>query len=325
LETIGYHTVEDRNNPEYIRENAPFIGTKPNQWLGIGCYFWDDNLKHAHNWGKNSYRKGYVICEAKISLQNVLDLHNNTKDQEYYKERVEEVKVYLKYKRNIDVPISKAVAFLQKLNEKKQGMFPYFGIRASDYPPQDKFLFVEGRHEYTLLNPRIQICIFKKTQIIFQIQKLFTQISIKHYKMETLFSYSLEEFKKSLYSLTDEEFNEIWHSLDGIEFGGPTIEEYLAAFDENSIAEEFDYMPAIFVGKYINLASEELSYANFNELQIPFTHIKNNTLNFYLPKLDISDNILKDTKKSNWTNSLNNEPYLTQIICKLCLMNLLLF
>jgi hypothetical protein len=132
--------------------------------------------------------------------------------------------------------------------------------------------------------------------------------------MEELFAHSLKLLEQSLYSLTDEEFNEIWHSLDGIEFGSSTIEEYLAAFDENSIGEEFDYMPAIFDGKYINLVSEELSYTNFNELQIPFTHIKNNTLNFYLPKLDISDNILKDTKKSNWTNLLNNEPYLTQSI-----------
>jgi hypothetical protein len=130
--------------------------------------------------------------------------------------------------------------------------------------------------------------------------------------MEALFSYPLEEFKKNLYSLTDEEFNEIWHSLDGIEFGGPTIEEYLAAFDENSIGENFDYMPDIFKGKYINFASDELSYTNFNEPKIPFTHIKDNILNLYSTKLDISHN--KFNKKPNWRNSLNNESYLTQSI-----------
>jgi hypothetical protein len=161
LETIGYHTVEDRNNPEDIRNNAPFIGTRPNQWLSRGCYFWDDDLEQAHTWGK-PYKGGYVICEAELSLNNVLDLHNKRSHQEQFKKMLEMVMNFLKLQKISNVPIGKAIEFLRKKNEKQAGVFPYFGIRASDFPYQDKFIFVEGKKEYTMFNPRIQICIFSK-------------------------------------------------------------------------------------------------------------------------------------------------------------------
>ena len=40
----GYHTVEDRDNPDEIEADGPFKCTRGDAWLGPGYYFWDSKI-----------------------------------------------------------------------------------------------------------------------------------------------------------------------------------------------------------------------------------------------------------------------------------------
>ena len=42
-----FQTLEDRNNPDEVESQGPFICTN-NPWLGKGYYFWDTFLDLAH-------------------------------------------------------------------------------------------------------------------------------------------------------------------------------------------------------------------------------------------------------------------------------------
>lgn len=162
MKTKAYHTISDRGNPEQIKSEAPFIGKRENPWLSIGYYFWDDDIDQAHKWGRDGYQGKYVICSANIALQNVLDLHNRRSHQKYFIKLLEIAQKHFDKKQIYDVPLGKAIQFLRKLNERQKGIFDYDGVRCADFPYQGRFIFVENRKEYTLLNPRIQICVFKE-------------------------------------------------------------------------------------------------------------------------------------------------------------------
>lgn len=158
METIGYHTLEDRENPEEVTEKAPFPCNRGDAWLSSGYYYWDDDLEQAHRWGKGNY----IICKSTISLDDIIDLHNKRNDQKYFIELLKIAKNFFKKKKIENVPIGKAVQYLRKLNKKKIGTFDYQGIRAADFPIQPRFKFVSTRPQYTYLHARIQICIFEE-------------------------------------------------------------------------------------------------------------------------------------------------------------------
>ena len=51
-----FQTLEDRNNPDEVESQGPFICTN-NPWLGKGYYFWDTFLDLAHWWGTKAFFK----------------------------------------------------------------------------------------------------------------------------------------------------------------------------------------------------------------------------------------------------------------------------
>ncbi len=162
METIGYHTVEDKDNPEYIENRAPFKCESPSAWLSYGYYFWDSDEERAHEWGIHRYGKNrYIICEGELDFtdDSLLDLTGNVEDMKYFQELMH---LYNKKK----MPIGRFITYLRNLNEKPKtkGIFDYNAIRWHDYPQKNnpKLFFTNEGSEFTYLNPRVQICIFKK-------------------------------------------------------------------------------------------------------------------------------------------------------------------
>ncbi len=60
---VLYQTVSDRDNADYIEDNAPFRCERKDAWLGEGYYFWDTLIKNAHWWGEIAYNNEYVITK----------------------------------------------------------------------------------------------------------------------------------------------------------------------------------------------------------------------------------------------------------------------
>lgn len=74
-----YQTLEDRNNPDEVESQGPFLCNRKDAWLGNGYYFWDSFIENAHWWGKEGARyKSYLICESSFHLnEKCFDLYDN--------------------------------------------------------------------------------------------------------------------------------------------------------------------------------------------------------------------------------------------------------
>lgn len=161
-----YQTVEDRDNPDHIEANAPFICTAANAWLGIGYYFWDTLIDNAHWWGNVRYRNGYVIVEYSclpFHSEKCFDLHGNMEHLKYFNEIIE----YLKTKKLFrpDTTVARVIEFLKA---KANMLEKYDSIRAYGfYSKSDKntILFVSGQRYYLDLTPAVQVCLFTKNSL----------------------------------------------------------------------------------------------------------------------------------------------------------------
>ena len=86
---ILYQTVEDRDNPEHIKSNSPFLCNRKDAWLGKGYYFWDTLIENAHWWGKTVYKNNdYVVLKFLCDSINIkcFDLHGNLEHLSYFNE-----------------------------------------------------------------------------------------------------------------------------------------------------------------------------------------------------------------------------------------------
>ena len=177
MQTIGHHTCKRAGGATFILEHAPFLSEYNEQegklpFLGEGYYFWDDNLDLAHHWGRVHYRGKYTILEADLSFQDqeLLDLVGSRQDMRYFQEiRNELLKGgYIEG----DWEVSKMIAFLRKLRSEpaiEEGLFPFIAIRAVDHSmvsqKQIPAKFVSARDNFTLVNPRMIVCMFEKKEI----------------------------------------------------------------------------------------------------------------------------------------------------------------
>ena len=163
---ILYHTVEDRDNPDQIEAEAPFLCARQSAWLGSGYYLWEQFLQHAHWWGDCAYRKrgkSYVVVQFEcVSPQEgkCFDLFGNT---EHLKE-FGKVCEYLKSKnlpKTITVP--KVIEFMRSTTDFNKR---YDSIRARDNNVgSDIVKFQENKSPYMELCPRIQLCLFSKSSL----------------------------------------------------------------------------------------------------------------------------------------------------------------
>ncbi len=175
--TTGYHTVEDRGNPDYIEMEAPFLCERDDAWLGHGYYFWDTNITWAHEWGngnmnrvRNPWLDGYVICKAAIenAPEIMFDLVGNVEHQLEFEAMIELLEADESYHRERPV----VAEILQFMND--QGFFTYKSVRAADYPPK-KIVEVDFRPSkggqapqrppFMIIGQRFQVCLFEKSAV----------------------------------------------------------------------------------------------------------------------------------------------------------------
>ncbi len=180
--TRGHHTCRKDGGTDFVLKNAPFLAIhSPDgnalqparlQFLGQGYYFWDNNIEMAMLWGKHHYNNDYFIIESKISIteKNCFDLVGNREHMILLTELITWLKSRGHDKSNWE--ISKCIEFL-----KQTGMFKFKCIRAVDHLPpkeyiQEAYAFVENNKHFTVLNPKIAICMLKMHGLPLQTKKL---------------------------------------------------------------------------------------------------------------------------------------------------------
>jgi hypothetical protein len=163
FETIGYQTIENRDNTTEVLDKAPFICYRKDAWLGYGYYFWDNSLYYAKKWGEDGYKiKGYIICKTELKIDNLFDLVGNVEHQQIFKTGVNKFQSKAQKK----LRFSEVLDLLKKHPLK----FDYQAIRAADENPNTEAIpFTERGYNGPLyvINPRIQICVFEKYENVF--------------------------------------------------------------------------------------------------------------------------------------------------------------
>jgi hypothetical protein len=81
-----FHTQEKWHD----RLGAPIVCQRKNAWLGVGCYFWKEEVDAIH-WGHKSKRntKEFEIYSANINCENVLDTVFNEEHYEFWVKQIE--------------------------------------------------------------------------------------------------------------------------------------------------------------------------------------------------------------------------------------------
>lgn len=161
MQVTGYHTLQDRGNPEEIELNGPQACYRSNAWTGHGYYFWDTEINWAHEWGKQDPTKqktGYMIFESQLLVnENTFDLFGNVAHQ---KEFLTCVKIMRDNAyQNVNVP--NVIEFLKRHTD-----FAYNSIRSFDDPRPQALRYNNNRKEQISLNKRVQICLIDKTNLI---------------------------------------------------------------------------------------------------------------------------------------------------------------
>ena len=162
--TKGYHTLEDRDNVNYIEEWGPRPCTKKNAWLGDGCYFWDGDIDWAHDWGKKNYKE-YMIFEGNITIdENTYDLVGNILHKKEFYSAMQVLLDSGHFKSLDSVKVSGVIEYLKKFIG-----FKYNSIRSVDYPSRALTVSFGGNHnEFMYLNERVQICLITKNNLSLQ-------------------------------------------------------------------------------------------------------------------------------------------------------------
>lgn len=171
-ETKIYQTIQDKENPDEIERQGPFLCNWKNSWLGDGYYFWDTFIENAHWWGEVHCNNSYMICEAKIDWdnQNCFDLVGNTQHLLDFDKSIK----FMKKKRLLknDTTVSRVLKFMQNQNL----FLNYCAIRAfginskgKDYTPNYRVVFEpEKKFQYLPYKPEIQFCLLKLDPLKFR-------------------------------------------------------------------------------------------------------------------------------------------------------------
>ena len=168
-----YQALEDKNNPDSIKNDGPFLCERDNSWLGTGYYFWESFIENAHWWGREgaNYSNGYVICKAQYDFDedHCFNLIDNLNHLNLLKETYKLLKNNgLANKRTT---VKRIITYLKD----KRGIFRYkatrvYGIHSknkkSDF--MDFFPFINGHIAYLDATPAIQICFYNKKALNFR-------------------------------------------------------------------------------------------------------------------------------------------------------------
>src|SRR6202030_2651457 len=101
-----------------------------------------------------------------------LDLVGSRKDLRRFRELIEAASNNNSKTKNW--PIGKFIEYAKEIDNVNPGFFPYKIIRAIDNHPKVNMpvSFVEGKPNYTNLDPRIVICILEKNTVILKTKEI---------------------------------------------------------------------------------------------------------------------------------------------------------
>lgn len=161
---ILYQTVRDRDNADYIEENAPFRCERNDAWLGEGYYFWDTLINNAHWWGTEAHNGEYVIVKftCDYNHERCFDLHGNMEHVESLRKSFEFLKEKKIADNNTTVPL--LIEFLKK-NTKLEEEFDCIracGQKSKSYVKTVTMLFSNRLKAYFDFEPPVQLCLFRK-------------------------------------------------------------------------------------------------------------------------------------------------------------------
>ena len=172
MKTVGFHTVEDRDDAFFINENAPFKSVGSRSFLGIGYYFWEDDIDLAHWWGEIHCSNNYVICSGDITCEEALyfDLVGSVKHRKYLKELHNKLKAeIIRFYRKDDIPLGEIIEYLKRINGmgNYKDIFPFKVIRAVDSskPSANKMFFASHGKGFIDLSPRTIICLLERNKV----------------------------------------------------------------------------------------------------------------------------------------------------------------
>lgn len=169
-----YQTLTDRDNPDYILDNGPFKCNHHNAWLGTGYYFWDTFIENAHWWGKDWLNQPYIICEAKISIDedSCFDLVGNTNHMLEFENALN----FLKTKKiaNSSSNVAKIINYLKTINTFNYSCVRVNGINSKSrhLQPNYQLKFETNRTAHLEYKPPIQFCVFNFDKLDFKDYKI---------------------------------------------------------------------------------------------------------------------------------------------------------
>ncbi len=162
-----YHTCEANGGPDIVAKQAPFLSVNnERQWLTQGYYFWIEDIRFAHFWGKNSVKGDYAIIRSKVKLDDgeYLDLIGSPLHISYFKALISKYleKVRKELDSRYDPTVHEVIAHYRKWAEKQPSLFPFKAISCCDDSENLKRKFIKpGGRERLALNERQQLCLFK--------------------------------------------------------------------------------------------------------------------------------------------------------------------
>mgnify|MGYP006357581213 FL=1 len=164
---ILYQTIEDRDNPDEIERNAPYLCKAKNAWLGNGYYFWDTLIENAHWWGNSHYYgSSYVIVQYscdELSCGKCFDLQGNLEHLKQFNSYLDLLK-----KESLISEQDTVAKVFEFLKNKTDFLDRYEAIRAYGHRSKkhSEFVSFEKNKPYGLERfPAIQLCLFKKNSL----------------------------------------------------------------------------------------------------------------------------------------------------------------
>ncbi|MFW5656666.1 MAG: hypothetical protein ACOC0C_03535 [Bacteroidota bacterium] len=146
---LMYHTQEKWPK----RLTTPIICERKNAWLGVGYYFWKDEVDAVH-WGHNSKRKTgeFEVYSANIDCENVLDTVFNEQHYEFWVRQIEKAAKTIMKKTGVKATIKE---INQYFKEKAKWSEITDGILFQDLPFSDDLLVQNLNYR-----KRIQIAVY---------------------------------------------------------------------------------------------------------------------------------------------------------------------
>ncbi|HLO91988.1 MAG TPA: hypothetical protein VK172_12565 [Lentimicrobium sp.] len=160
---VLFQTLADRDNADFVEENAPFICENAKAWLGNGYYFWDTFIENAHWWGEQVHSGKYIICKFRCDFDDrCFDLVGNTEHMQALDLVIREMQRKLK----IDLDTTTVRRILEFFKQKIG--FDFEAIRVSGINSKSgsnyifRLKFNYDKPQYLDYKPAIQICIYTK-------------------------------------------------------------------------------------------------------------------------------------------------------------------